>query len=160
MPILSSPATITPELRPNFNPPFALVFVTRRERFSAAHKLSRPDWPQDENERVFGKCANPNWHGHNYEVFVTVKGPVNPETGFVIDLKLLSTLLRNAVIDHLDHKNINLDTPFMLGVLASTENLCIGIWNQLEPELATHGVQLHCVKLSETENNSVEYYGE
>ncbi|GAB4383418.1 MAG: 6-carboxytetrahydropterin synthase [Salibacteraceae bacterium] len=136
-----------------------LVYITRRERFSAAHKLSREDWSDKKNLEVFGKCSNPNWHGHNYELYVTVKGPVSDETGFVIDLKTLGELIRNKVIIHLDHKNINLDTPFMKGKLASTENICIAIWEQLEYDISKLGAVLHCVKLVETENNTVEYYG-
>jgi len=136
-----------------------LIYITRRERFSAAHKLSKSDWTDEKNYEVFGKCANPNWHGHNYELFVTVKGEVKPETGFVMDLKVLSDLIKERVIEHLDHKNINLDTPFMKGIMASTENICIAIWDQLSVEIAKHGASLHYLKLQETENNFVEYYG-
>lgn len=136
-----------------------LVFVTRRERFSAAHMLSRSDWPASKNIEIFGKCANPNWHGHNYDLFVTVKGSVNPETGFVMDLKVLSDIIKKNAIEHLDHKNINLDTVFMKDILASTENLCIAIWNQIKAPIESYNVELHSVKLVETENNYVEYYG-
>lgn len=136
-----------------------LIYITRRERFSAAHKLSKPEWSQQRNYEVFGKCSNPNWHGHNYDLFITVKGEVNPETGFVMDLKALSDMTKELVIEHLDHKNVNLDTPFMEGQMASTENICIAIWEQLEKEIAKHGATLHCIKLVETENNYVEYYG-
>lgn len=136
-----------------------LVYITRRERFSAAHMLSKAGWSLEKNLEVFGKCANPNWHGHNYELFITVKGPVNEETGFVMDLKVLSDLIRKRVIEHVDHKNINIDTHFMKGKMASTENLCVGIWEQLEEVIGSDGVALHCVKLVETENNYVEYYG-
>jgi 6-pyruvoyltetrahydropterin/6-carboxytetrahydropterin synthase len=136
-----------------------MVYITRKERFNAAHKLHRQDWSVEKNLEIFGKCSNPNWHGHNYELFVTVKGVPNPETGFVIDLKLLSTILREKVIDKLDHKNINLDVDFMQEKMASTEVLAMEIWNQIEPALKAHGAQLHCVKLFETENNAVEYFG-
>lgn len=135
------------------------IYITRRERFSAAHKLFKEDWSQEQNMEVFGKCANPNWHGHNYELFVSVKGHVAPETGFVMDLKVLSDLIKDLVIQHLDHKNVNLDTPFMAGKMASTENICVAIWNELASPIAEHGATLHYIKLQETENNYVEYYG-
>jgi 6-pyruvoyltetrahydropterin/6-carboxytetrahydropterin synthase len=136
------------------------ILITRRERFCAAHRLSRPDWTDEQNTEVFGKCANPNWHGHNYELYVTVKGPVNPETGFVLDLKMLSEMINKLVISHVDHKNINIDTPFMRGKLASTENLCLAIWDQLNGPISEKGAKLHGIKLLETENNWVEYHGE
>lgn len=135
------------------------VFITRRERFSAAHKLHREDWSAEKNVEVFGKCANPNWHGHNYQLFVTVKSSVNDSTGFVMDLKLLGDIIKEKVIIHTDHKNINLDTPFMKDVMSSTENICLAIWDQLFDTISTHGATLHCVKLQETENNFVEFYG-
>ncbi len=137
----------------------SLVHITRRERFSAAHKLSRPDWTEEQNARVFGKCANPNWHGHNYELWVTVKGVPDPGTGFVMDLSVLSSIIKERVIDLVDHKNIDLDVAFMKGRYSSTENLAIGIWQQIEAPLREQGAQLHCVKLKETENNHVEYFG-
>lgn len=138
----------------------ALVHITRRERFSAAHKLSRSDWSLEKNAEVFGKCANPNWHGHNYELWVTVKGEPSPETGFVMDLSVLSSILKERVIDPLDHKNIDLDVPFMKGRYSSTENIAVAIWQQIEAPLRQQGVTLHSVKLKETENNHVEYFGE
>lgn len=136
-----------------------MVFITRRERFNAAHKLARPDWDDQRNAEVFGKCANPNWHGHNYELFVTVKGELNPDTGFVIDLKFLSNLIKDKVVDKLDHRNINLEVDFMQGKLASTEILAIAIWEQLDEAIREKGCHLHCVKLYETENNYAEYFG-
>ena len=136
-----------------------LVHITRRERFSAAHKLSRPDWSLEKNAQVFGKCANPNWHGHNYELWVTVKGEPSPETGFAMDLSVLSAILKERVIDLVDHKNIDLDVPFMKGRYSSTENLAVAIWERIEGPLREKGVALHCVKLKETENNHVEYFG-
>lgn len=138
----------------------ALVHITRRERFSAAHKLSRSDWSLEKNAEVFGKCANPNWHGHNYELWVTVKGEPSPETGFVMDLSVLSSILKERVIDPLDHKNIDLDVPFMKGRYSSTENIAVAIWQQIEAPLRQQGVTLHSVKLKETENNHVEYFGQ
>ena len=136
-----------------------IVHITRRERFSAAHKLARPDWSPEQNLNTFGKCSNPNWHGHNYELWVTLKGEPNPETGFVVDLSKVGLVMEERVINKLDHKNIDLDVDFMHGRLSSTENLAIAIWEQLEAPLRALGAQLHCVKLQETENNSVEYYG-
>jgi 6-pyruvoyltetrahydropterin/6-carboxytetrahydropterin synthase len=136
-----------------------MIYITRRERFNAAHKLFREDWSTDKNKETFGKCANPNWHGHNYELFVTIKGEINPETGFVIDLKELKSIILEEVIDKLDHKNINLDVDFMKNKLASTEILAVAIWDQLYQPIAKHGAQLHAIKLYETENNFVEYFG-
>jgi len=134
-----------------------MVYLTRKEHFNAAHKLFKEEWSEEKNQEIFGKCSNPNWHGHNYDLFVTVKGEPNPETGFLIDLKKLKTIILTSVIDKLDHKNINLDVDFMKGKMASTEILAMEIWKILEPQI--EGAQLHCVKLYETENNFVEYYG-
>ncbi|PCJ83153.1 MAG: 6-pyruvoyl tetrahydrobiopterin synthase [Flavobacteriales bacterium] len=136
-----------------------MVYLTRRERFCAAHKLWIEDWTEEKNLEIFGKCANPNWHGHNYELFVTVKGEVNTETGFVIDLRNLRDLIREKVIKKLDHKNVNLDTDFMQRKMSTTENIAIGIWEQLGDEIKILGAELHCVKVQETENNSAAYYG-
>lgn len=136
------------------------VFITRRERFSAAHKLSRDEWSDDKNLEVFGKCSNPNWHGHNYQLWVTVKGVPEEKTGFVCDLRALADLIKEKIVVPLDHKNINLDVPFMQGKMSSTENVAIAIWEELEAHVESLDVKLHCVKIQETENNSVEYYGE
>lgn len=136
-----------------------MIFITRRERFNAAHRLFRADFSDEKNAEVFGKCSNPNWHGHNYELFVTIKGEVNPETGFLVNLKLLSKIIREKVTDQIDHKNINLEVPFMQGKFASTEMLAMAIWDQLETSITTLGAALHCIKLYESENNFVEYYG-
>ncbi|MBL7914129.1 MAG: 6-carboxytetrahydropterin synthase [Bacteroidia bacterium] len=136
-----------------------MVFVTRRERFNAAHKLHIPTWSDEKNMEVFGKCSNPNWHGHNYELYVTVKGNPDPVTGFVMDLKRLSVLIKEKVINKLDHKNINLDVDFMSGKMPSTEVLAQAIWEQLADEITAAGGHLHSIKLYETENNFVEYFG-
>jgi len=136
-----------------------MIYITRKASFNAAHKLSRPDWTEDENAAVYGKCANPNWHGHNYQLYVTVKGEVNPETGFLVDLKWLKDVINTAVVDKIDHKNLNLDVDFMKDQLASTENLAIAIWQELEGLVAESGAQLHSIKIYETENNFVEYFG-
>ena len=137
----------------------SLVHITRRERFSAAHKLSRADWSPERNLEVFGKCSSPNWHGHNYELWVTVKGEPSTDTGFVVDLSELGRIIHDRVIRHVDHKNIDVDVEFMKGRLSSTENLAIAIWEQLAEPIAALGCSLHCVKVQETENNHVEYYG-
>ena len=138
-----------------------MIYVSRQEHFNAAHKLHNPKWSDERNLEVFGPCANANWHGHNYDLIVTVKGEPDPETGFVVDLKALSDLLRVHVTDQVDHKNLNLDVPFLAGQMASTENLAIAFWRIIERELpAISAARLHCVKLYETPRNFVEYYGE
>lgn len=136
-----------------------MVYLTRVEHFNAAHKLFNPSWTPEQNDAVFGKCANDNWHGHNYELYVTVKGQPHVETGFVFDAKRLSTLIKEQVIEKVDHKNLNLDVPFMQGQFCSTENLAVGIWHQLAPHLPS-GITLHCIKLYETPRIYVEYFGE
>jgi 6-pyruvoyltetrahydropterin/6-carboxytetrahydropterin synthase len=136
-----------------------MIYITRRERFNAAHRLFREDFTDEQNFAVFGKCSNPNWHGHNYELFVTVKGDINKQTGFLVNLKNLSALIRDKVVQQIDHKNINLEVPFMSGKLASTENLAVGIWEELATHITELGAELHCIKITESENNFVEYYG-
>ncbi|MFT5168080.1 MAG: 6-pyruvoyltetrahydropterin/6-carboxytetrahydropterin synthase [Saprospiraceae bacterium] len=136
-----------------------MVYITRKERFNAAHKLWVADWSDDRNFEVFGKCANINWHGHNYYLYITVKGKPDPVTGFIIDIKKLSQLIKEVVIEKLDHRNLNMDVDFIpKSTQPTTENLVILIWQQLEPHIK--GCQLHCVKLFETENIYAEYYGE
>ncbi len=136
-----------------------MVYLTRLEHFNAAHKLFNPAWTKEQNDAVFGVCANENWHGHNFDLFVTVKGFPHPDTGFVFDVKKLSLLMKKQVIDQLDHKNLNLDVDFMRDKMCSTENLAIAIWEQLEPHMP-EAVHLHCVKLYETARIFVEYFGE
>jgi 6-pyruvoyltetrahydropterin/6-carboxytetrahydropterin synthase len=135
-----------------------MVFLTRIEHFNAAHKLYNPKWTHQQNEAVFGKCANENWHGHNYELYVTIKGEVEESTGFLFDAKKLSILIKEKILDPLDHKNLNIDVPFMQNKMCSTENLAIAIWQQIQPHLPAN-VQLHCIKLYETSKIFVEYYG-
>ena len=135
-----------------------MVYLTRLEHFNAAHRLFNPAWSREKNETVFGKCANENWHGHNYELFVTVKGEPDPETGFLFDVKQLSLLIQKQVTDKLDHKNLNVDVDFMQGKMCSTENLAIAVWQQLAP-LFEGPVQLHCVKIYETPRIYIEYFG-
>ena len=137
-----------------------MVHLTRVERFNAAHKLWVREWSEEQNFAVFGKCANKNWHGHNYYLHVTVKGKPNPQTGFVMDAKKLSNLIREFVTDKLDHSNLNLDVDFIPeNMQSTTENLVMLIWQQLEPHLE-EGVRLHRVKLIETETIYAEYFGE
>jgi 6-pyruvoyltetrahydropterin/6-carboxytetrahydropterin synthase len=139
-----------------------MIYVSRKEHFNAAHKLYNPLWSAEKNKEVFGPCANENWHGHNFELITTVAGNPDPETGFVIDLKKLSTLIRSEVIDKLDHKNLNLDVDFMKDKMASTENITIEIWKILEPKIAQiskYG-KLHSLRLYETPRNFVDYFGE
>jgi len=136
-----------------------MIYITRKEHFNAAHRLYRAEYSDEKNLEIFGKCSNPNWHGHNYDLFVTVRGEVDPETGFLINLKELSSIINRLVVDKLDHKNVNLEVDFMAGKLASSENLAIAIWDQLESPVSRASAYLHCVKLFETERNFVEYYG-
>lgn len=135
------------------------IYITRRETFNAAHRLRREDWSDAQNDIVFGKCSNKNWHGHNFELFVTVKGRPSEETGFVMNLKELGTIIKAEVIEKIDHKNINLDVDFMKGIMSSTENLAIGIWNEIDGLIKEKGSELVKIKLIETENNFVEYFG-
>ncbi|MGB3947734.1 MAG: 6-carboxytetrahydropterin synthase [Bacteroidia bacterium] len=137
-----------------------MIYITRREHFNAAHKLFNPNWSDEQNLDMFGKCANPNWHGHNYNLYVTVKGKINPDTGYSANLKDISALIRKHVTDKLDHKNLNLDVDFMKNIMPSTENVAIAIWKELQPHIDAMGCQLHAIKLYETENNYVEYFGE
>lgn len=135
-----------------------IVYITRRERFNAAHKLYNPNWTPQENEDFFGKCSNKYYHGHNFELFVTVKGIASLETGMVIDLKQLKKIIKEEIIEKIDHRNLNEDVDFMRGIIPSIENIIVEIWNILEEKLGKGA--LHYIKLTETENNYVEYYGE
>ncbi|MBC7695992.1 MAG: 6-carboxytetrahydropterin synthase [Burkholderiales bacterium] len=135
-----------------------MIYITRKEHFNAAHKLFNPAWSEEQNNATFGKCANKNWHGHNYDLYVTVKGAVNPDTGFVVNLKDLSTVIKTDVTEILDHKNLNMDVKGM-PVMPSTENVAIFIWNILNPKVKEMGAVLHRIKLYETDSNYVEYFG-
>ncbi len=135
------------------------VRVTTELEFSAAHRLFNPDWTEERNQEVFGVCANPNWHGHNYELHVTVEGPLDPETGFVIDFRDLKSLVDSRVIRDLDHKNLDLDVPWMKGLISSAEHLVVAIWNRLADGLP-QGVELNKLILWETPRSYVEYTGE
>lgn len=135
------------------------VRVTRKVHFSAAHRLHRSDWSSDRNREVFGDCAHPNWHGHNYELLVTVDGEVDPETGYVLDLKRMKELVQDRVVADLDHRNLNLDVPWLKGLNPTTENVVVAIWRRLEPVLP-EGIRLERLVLRETPHNEAEYSGE
>jgi 6-pyruvoyltetrahydropterin/6-carboxytetrahydropterin synthase len=135
------------------------VQVIRRERFNAAHRLFNPNWTDEKNELVFGKCSNKNWHGHNYTLFVTVEGSVDPDTGYVIDLKVLSDIIKSRIVDKMDHRNLNLEVDFMKDTITTAENIAIKIYEELESDIRATGNNLHSFKLYETENNYVEYNG-
>lgn len=138
-----------------------MPIVHRKEHFNAAHKLYNPAWTKEKNFEVFGPCANENWHGHNFELITSVKGDINPETGFVVDLKKLSEVIKSEVIEKIDHKNINLDVPFMKGKIGSCENLVIEFWKILAPKVKAIQPQakLYRLRLFETPRNFVDYYG-
>ncbi|MEM9835560.1 MAG: 6-carboxytetrahydropterin synthase [Bacteroidota bacterium] len=136
-----------------------MVYLTRRERFNSAHKLWVDDWTEEENQAAFGKCSNKNWHGHNYDLFVTVKGTPDPVTGFIMDAKKLKDLIKREITDHVDHANLNLDVDWIpAGTQPTTENLVMLFWKQLAPHIK--GCELHAIKLYETENIYAEYFGE
>ena len=137
-----------------------MVYLTRQEHFNAAHKLFNPAWTKEQNEAVFGVCANENWHGHNYTLFVTIKGEADPKTGLVIHLRHVSRLIENKILNKVDHKNLNLEVEFLQGKVPTSENVAIGIWNELEGDIRKLGGALHCIRLEQSENNIIEYYGE
>ena len=136
-----------------------MIYQTRRERFCAAHRMFKKEWSDEVNQKVFGKCSNPNWHGHNYVLWVTVKGEPSDEHGFIMNMNILKQIILENIINKIDHKNINLEVDFMKGKIATTENLAISIWNTLNPFIQKEGASLHRIKIEETENNSIEYYG-
>ncbi len=135
-----------------------MIYLTREEHFNAAHRLFNPRWSEEKNDAIFGKCANKYFHGHNYDLFVTVKGKPDPDTGLIVNAKDLSAIIRKVVVDKLDHKNLNLEVDFLKDLMPSTENVARAIWLELEPHIT--GCQLHCVRLFETESIFAEYYGE
>jgi len=134
------------------------VRITRRAHFCAAHRLHREDWPDEQNREVFGECSNPNWHGHNYTLDVTLEGPVDPDTGFVMDLRGLKVVLQDRVVKDVDHRNLNLDVAWLEGLMPSTENVAVAIWGRIADGLP-EGVRLHRIFLRESPNNAVEYLG-
>ena len=134
-----------------------IVTATRLVRFNAAHRVYNPAWSDERNQATFGKCNNPNWHGHNYTLEITVAGEVNPDTGYVMDLGELKLIAERELVQHIDHKNLNLDVPFMAGTIPTTENLVLACWRVLAPKVAP--ARLVRLKLWETENHYVEYDG-
>lgn len=136
-----------------------MVYLTRVEHFNAAHRLFNESWSAEKNIEVFGKCANTNWHGHNYELHVTIKGNPNPDTGFVFNAKTLGELIKDVIVERVDHRNLNLDVDFMQGKFTSAENFAMAIWGELKPHIEKNGAALHAVKLVETPRIYVEYFG-
>lgn len=135
-----------------------MMYVTRREHFSSAHRLFNSAWSDERNQEVFGKCNNPAGHGHNYYLEVTVAGEVDPDTGYVVDLKQLKDVIIQRVIARVDHRNLNVDVDFLHGVIPTAENIAIGIWRQLVDHIPQG--RLYQVRLYETEKNFVDYRGE
>lgn len=136
-----------------------MVYLTRVEHFNAAHRLFNESWSEAKNIEVFGKCANANWHGHNYELHVTIKGEPNPDTGFIYNAKTLGELIKDVIVERVDHRNLNLDVDFMKGKFTSAENFAMSIWSELKPHIEKSTARLHCVKLVETPRIYVEYFG-
>ena len=140
-----------------------MVYITKQVHFCAAHKLYNPEWSKEKNDEIFGPCANDNWHGHNFDLYVTVKGRPDPGTGFVMNFKDLKAIVNEAVLEKVDHKNLNMDVPFMQGKLTSCENLIISFWEILKPliaEMSEGRAEIHALKLYETPTSYAEYYGE
>tara|TARA_Y100000022_G_C13140043_1_gene324519 strand:- start:176 stop:589 length:414 start_codon:yes stop_codon:yes gene_type:complete len=137
-----------------------MIYIKRKEHFSAAHRVWNDSWDTEKNLEIFGKCSNGNYHGHNFELEVTVKGEINPETGFVMNLADLKDILNTHIIDVVDHMNLNLDVDFLKGKNPTTEILAMEFWKILAPIIKEHGAELHCILLAETNKNSIEYYGE
>jgi len=135
-----------------------MVYVTRKAQFCAAHRLYNPSWSDERNAAVFGKCTNPNGHGHNYDIEVTVGGTPPPETGMVIDLKKLADIVEREVVERVDHKHMNMDVDFMKGCIPTAENMAIAFWKILEPKIPEG--RLVSIRLYESGNNFVEYRGE
>ena len=135
-----------------------MIYITRKAHFCASHRLYNPEWSDDKNDVVFGKCNNPNGHGHNYDLEVTVAGSLPPETGMVMDLKKLADIIEEEIVEKVDHKHLNLDVDFLRGIIPTAENMAIVFWKILERKI-TEG-KLYSVKVYESENNFVEYRGE
>ncbi|MGB0242924.1 MAG: 6-pyruvoyl trahydropterin synthase family protein [Bacteroidia bacterium] len=136
-----------------------ILYISRKAHFNAAHQLWIPELSEEENFEMFGKCANPNFHGHNFDLYVAVKGSPDPKTGLVMDLKILKKIINEQVVDQLDHQNLNKDVPWLSGIMPSIENIAVAMWQRIAPHLPEN-VTLHKITLWETQNNFVEYYGE
>ena len=135
-----------------------IVTVTRRLQFNAAHRVHNPSLSDEENSALFGKCNNPNWHGHNYVLEVSVEGPIDERTGYVIDLGILRDIVEREVVSQTDHRNFNVDVPFMHGIIPTSENIVVTFWRVLQPHVSPG--RLTRLRLWETENNYVEYEGD
>ena len=139
-----------------------MVYITKQVHFCAAHQLYNPQWGDEKNEEIFGPCANKNWHGHNFDLFVTIKGDPDPDTGFVMNFKDLKDIVKDEILEMVDHKNLNIDVPFMKDKLTSCENLIVEFWNILKPLIEQRSggrATLHALKLYETPTSYAEYYG-
>lgn len=134
-----------------------MIFITRKLEFCASHRLYNPKFSDEDNQAIFGLCNNPNGHGHNYVLEVTVKGEVDPDTGMVLDLKTLKKLIHSEIIEKVDHKNLNVDVDFLKSVIPTAENIAIKFWEKLESKIKTG--RLHELKLYESERNYVVYRG-
>jgi len=140
-----------------------MVYITKQVHFCAAHKLYNPDWSEEKNMDIFGPCANQNWHGHNFDLYITIKGDPDPDTGFIMNFKELKHIVNREIVDQVDHKNLNLDVPFLQDKMTTCENLIVEFWNILEPlilEKSNHSAQLHKLKLYETPTSYAEYFGD
>jgi 6-pyruvoyltetrahydropterin/6-carboxytetrahydropterin synthase len=140
-----------------------MVYITKQVHFCAAHKLYNPDWSREKNEEIFGPCANENWHGHNFDLYITIKGMPDEGSGFVMNFKELKKIINREIIDKVDHKNLNVEVPFMKDKMTSCENLIVEFWKILEPIIRKKSDQrasLHKLKLYETPTSYAEYYGE
>ncbi len=135
-----------------------MIYLTRKTEFSASHHYHNPEFSSEENQRIFGKCNNPNGHGHNYTLEVTVKGEIDPESGFVVDLKEMKEIMNREVVDAMDHRNLNKEVPEFAKQIPTTENIAIAIWKRLEPKLKV--ARLHRVRVYEMQDLFVDYYGE
>jgi 6-pyruvoyltetrahydropterin/6-carboxytetrahydropterin synthase len=136
-----------------------MIYLTRQFEFSASHRIYDPSLSNEDNYKLFGKCSNPNGHGHNYVLEVTVSGEINPGTGYVIDIKDIKTIVNQEIIEKVDHKNLNTDVEFMSGVIPTTENIVVQFWKMIFDKINSGHRKLYSLKLYETKNNSVEYRG-
>ena len=140
-----------------------MLYITKQVHFCAAHKLYNPDWSREKNEEIFGPCANENWHGHNFDLYITIKGLPDEGSGFLMNFKELKEIINREIIDKVDHKNLNVEVPFLNGRMTSCENLILEFWKILEPVIRQKSDQrasLHKLKLYETPTSYAEYYGE
>ena len=155
---MSKPSSPRKSRTPGVRALTGTVFITRQVHFNSAHRLYNPTKSQAWNQRQYGLCTNPHWHGHNYVLEVTLKGEPDPVTGYIMDLGVLKRILHEAVVDPCDHRNLNTDVPFLRGLIPTTENLVIAFWNEIAPHLPP-AARLHAVRLYETPRNFADYFG-